>query len=77
MQLMPDMDTDARPLQTYRKQNQLTLIGLAEMLGVSKVTVFRWETGAFLIPVSKLNKVSEITGIPREQLRPDIFGKAA
>lgn len=67
------MNTAEHPLIQYRKASQLTQIGLAEKLGVSKFTIIRWENWSFLIPVKRLDDISRTTGIPREELRPDIF----
>lgn len=43
---------------------------LARMVGVSHAAISQWAR----VPVDRLKRVSEITGIPREVLRPDIFG---
>jgi Bacterial toxin YdaS len=42
---------------------------LARALGLSHTSVIRWD----MIPINYLFQVEEITGIPRERLRPDIF----
>lgn len=44
---------------------------LARQLKISHVAVYRWKH----IPVRRLSDVERITGIPREELRPDIFLK--
>lgn len=44
---------------------------LAKQLGISHVAVLKWKN----VPVKRLATVERITGIPREELRPDIFGK--
>jgi transcriptional regulator with XRE-family HTH domain len=66
--LAPDA---AHPLVVYRKQHGLTQKGLAEQLDVARVTVARWETGRN-IRDELLPKVSDLTGIPRSALRPDL-----
>ena len=43
---------------------------LANALGISYEAVRLWKE----IPVKRIAKVSELTGIPRHELRPDIFG---
>ena len=43
-------------LQTIRKKNQLSQEGLAEMLGVSRQAVSKWELGEGYPEVDKLNK---------------------
>lgn len=70
------MTTGEHPLQTYRRENQITQLGLAERLGVSKITILRWEKRGFPIPVKHLTKIEQMTGIAREALRPDIFRPA-
>lgn len=37
----------AKAIREYRERRFLTQVALAESLGVSYVTVSRWETGAF------------------------------
>ena len=44
---------------------------LSEGLKLSKAAVYRWRHNE--IPVKRLVAVSELTGFPRERLRPDIF----
>lgn len=49
---------------------------LAKALGISQTAVACWVT----VPVERLQQVSEFTGIPAEELRPDlarIFKKSA
>ena len=43
----------------------------AKALGVSKQCVAAW----VLVPLKHVNKIAEDTGIPRDRLRPDIYGK--
>jgi DNA-binding transcriptional regulator YdaS (Cro superfamily) len=43
---------------------------LARLLGVRKQAIY---AGWRKIPIHRIRQVSRITGIPREQLRPDIF----
>jgi transcriptional regulator with XRE-family HTH domain len=70
MQLMTNI------LTKYRQDNNVTLEALGEAVGgVNKSTVLRWEEGK--VPVDRLADVERVTGIPRAQLRPDIFGATA
>jgi transcriptional regulator with XRE-family HTH domain len=64
----------AHPLTTFRKNQTppLSQEQLANLLGVSRVTVTRWESGARKIHDGKLPVVSAKTGIPRTKLRPDL-----
>jgi transcriptional regulator with XRE-family HTH domain len=60
------------PLKRFRAANQITQAALAERLGVTDVTVSRWETGERKIARSLLPAVSKMTGIPATELRPDL-----
>jgi transcriptional regulator with XRE-family HTH domain len=71
------MTAEASPLKIYRVQNSVTLDALAARLRVNKSTILRWETGEVMVPAGRLADVERETGIPRGQLRPDIFGPAA
>jgi transcriptional regulator with XRE-family HTH domain len=62
----------SHPLKDYREANGLTQEALAGELGVSSITVSRWETGARKIDPELLGAVSEKTGIPKRELRPDL-----
>jgi transcriptional regulator with XRE-family HTH domain len=63
-------------LTKYRQDNNVTLEALGDAVGgVNKSTVLRWEEGK--VPVDRLADVERVTGIPRAQLRPDIFGATA
>lgn len=63
-------------LKTFRARHNMTLAELGRLVGVSRGTVFRWEDGSRSVSIKRLGKVAEVTGIPREKLRPDIFGDA-
>lgn len=67
------MSQSEHPILAYRRSNQLSLDGLAGLLKVNKSTILRWETGAVPVPVDRLKTISDLTGIAREDLRPDIF----
>ena len=59
-------------LRAYRDRHGLTQRALAKSLGVSSITVSRWETGARKIDDELLALVAQKTGIPRGALRPDL-----
>lgn len=70
------------PLKTYRETQEppLSQGDLADLLGVSRETVTRWESGARKIEPAKLDTVARKTGIAKGDLRPDlaaIFTEAA
>ena len=62
-------------LQTWRKSlTPPTLEHAGELLGVSAVQVLRYERGERSISPTRVTEVERVTGIPRHELRPDIFG---
>lgn len=48
-------------------------VELAEELGCLPSAISQWER----IPVNRVPAIERITGIPRRELRPDIYGEAA
>ena len=44
---------------------------LADKLGVSRQTIYIWQRRK--IPAEKVVAISKALGIPREQLRPDLY----
>jgi DNA-binding transcriptional regulator YdaS (Cro superfamily) len=46
---------------------------LAGELGIARQAIYQWT----IIPVDRVKDIERITGIPRRELRPDIFGDAA
>jgi len=57
---------------TYRQTAGLTLDATADLFGVDRTTILRWERGKPPIPERRLSEVSRITGIPPHELRPDL-----
>lgn len=66
---------DVHPLRTYRthRSPRLSQADLAKELGVARLTVLRWESGERKIDPSLIPSVSEKTGIPAKELRPDLI----
>lgn len=62
------------PLKDFRDKQvpRLTQKQLAVLLGVTRTTIARWETGAHKLDEDLVPKVSEKTGIAPEELRPDL-----
>jgi DNA-binding transcriptional regulator YdaS (Cro superfamily) len=52
---------------------------IADSLGIKQSNVGAWLTpnlkNRVSIPALRAKQLSELTGIPREEIRPDIFGK--
>lgn len=65
------------PLKAFRQNQEprLSQAALAERLGVTRLTVTRWESGARKIDPDLVPLVAEKTGIPAKDLRPDIVEK--
>jgi DNA-binding transcriptional regulator YdaS (Cro superfamily) len=56
------------------KDRGMRFADLARSIGVDKATVTRWAQRG--IPAERLLDIERVTGIPREELRPDIFAPA-
>jgi transcriptional regulator with XRE-family HTH domain len=65
---------ESHPLKSYRERQEppLTQEDLAKMIGVGKSTISRWEDGKRKIDDELVGVVTEITGIPPAELRPDL-----
>lgn len=46
--------------------------GLAARLGISRQAVRQWRK----VPTKRVPAVEQITGVPRHQLRPDVYGNS-
>jgi DNA-binding transcriptional regulator YiaG len=67
------MDT-IHPIQAFRESQTppLSRADFGVLVGADRATVFRWETGTRKVDSAFLLKVSEVTGIPARDLRPDL-----
>lgn len=45
---------------------------LADLLGVSRQVIYKWKR----IPQDRILEIERLTGVPRETLRPDLYGAA-
>lgn len=50
----------------------MTLDAAADLFGVNRSTILRWERGEPPVPVDRLFEIERITGISRYELRPDL-----
>jgi DNA-binding transcriptional regulator YdaS (Cro superfamily) len=66
---------NTNPITKYRADNNLSLEALGSLMGVNKSTVLRWEEGQ--VTAERAVEIEAAIGIPRHELRPDIFGAAA
>lgn len=62
------------PLRIYResKTPKQSQDALARHLGVSRLTVLRWENNQRKIDENLLPEIEQKTGIPAKELRPDL-----
>jgi transcriptional regulator with XRE-family HTH domain len=59
-------------LEEYRKRENISLSALAQRLGMSKSVVCRYVKGTRQVGPETIRRISEITGIPARDLRPDL-----
>ncbi|MFQ5677378.1 MAG: helix-turn-helix domain-containing protein [bacterium] len=64
------------PLKVWREAQGHTMAETAALVGVDKATWWRWERRNAPISIFKISDVERITGISRNDLRPDVFGTA-
>lgn len=65
------MSTETKTLKELLEAKNMRLSQLAAALKVDKSLVTRWSQGK--VPVERLAEVERVTGIPREDLRPEVF----
>jgi len=65
---------DVHPLTIFRQRHDppLSKTALAEMLGVSRITIWRWEAGTRRPGLQQIPSIAGKTGIPARELRPDL-----
>lgn len=64
----------SNPIRAYREKNNLTQRQMAERLGVSRATVGHIESGIRKITAENARDWSDLLGIGRDELCPEIFG---
>lgn len=66
-------------IRQWRSERAISIDEAGALVGVSGVQWHRYETGARKVSADKVPAVSRLTGIPPQELRPDlaaIFGPA-
>lgn len=64
-------------LKDWRIAQEKTVAQAAEAAGVTPAMWSRWENNRRDVPPKRVHILATLTGIPREKLRPDVFGEAA
>lgn len=60
-------------LKDWMTERGLTQAEAAKLLKADQSSVSRWSSGKAKVPPEKVSFVSEVTGIPPHELRPDVF----
>lgn len=58
-------------LQAQLAERGFKFIDLAELVGVHKAQITRWARGK--VPADRVLEIERLTGIPRHDLRPDLY----
>lgn len=61
------------PAPLAPKPATASLAGIAKAIGVTRQTVWGWFQPGGKIPATRVLKLEEATGVPRHQLRPDLY----
>lgn len=59
-------------LHILLKKAQLTQRELADRLGIKQPSISGWRKRG--IPIERVPDIERVTGIPRREIRPDMFG---
>ena len=56
-------------IRYYRKLNNMTMVELAQRIGVQHSAIYKYETGKITnIPIGNINKMADVFGIPARDL---------
>ena len=64
------------PLTRYRADKGLSQSDLARIIGTSRGYLHDLEAGRRRASFGLARRIEAVTGVPRERIRPDIFGPA-
>lgn len=59
-------------MREFRLKNGMSQEKLGELLGFHRLTIMKWEMGRRKPRLGELPRISEKTGIPARDLRPDL-----
>lgn len=48
-------------------------VALAELLGIRQSHISNWKNRGKRIPAERVLEIERVTGVPRHQLRPDLY----
>lgn len=65
------MDTQAKALQRAI-DNAKSQQALAELLGIKSPSITEWKRSG-RVPATRVLDIERLTGVPRHELRPDIY----
>lgn len=65
------------PMNITGLENAISTAGgqnaLARMIGIPQSSIWKWLHKSKKVPAEKVLLVEELTGVPRSELRPDIY----
>lgn len=59
----------SKPIQAIFEQRKVNRSALADELGITNSAVWQWRR----VPAERVIDVEKFTGIPRHELRPDLY----
>lgn len=61
--------TTGERIRYYRKLNNMTMVELAQKIGVQHSAIYKYETGKVTnIPIGNINKMAYVFGVPAREL---------
>jgi len=53
--------------------DRINIKRLSERLGISRNSIYKWKERERGIPAERVREIEELTEIPKEELRPDLY----